>query len=404
MSDKIRQDAFQKRMKRTVIARQHNFFAVVSPGFLDVCYSELCRIQNPPIEQIEKSTGGVSFVGYLHDAYYLNLMSRTATRILMRIAEFKAVHFKELEHKLSDIPWEYFLISSNPLYIRIHVSTSKSKLYHKSAIAERIYSSIAARFLSLSHQSTNESIQTNSFTTYQNIFGRMVNDRFTVSIDTSGDLLYKRGIKRFVGKAPLRETTAAAILYKAGYTPGMPLIDPMCGSGTFSIEAAMISKSIPPGWFRNFAFMQWPCFREKRWQYLKRVAGENRIRFTRPHIVSLDIDELASNILKQTILDFSLSDVIQVIHDDFFNISPRDFFDKPGLVMINPPYGIRLKEHADMNAFITSVGNRLVSHYHGWRAALILPRHMSSPITSPHHVFPFVHGGLDMNLVCFKIQ
>lgn len=124
----------------------------------------------------------------------------------------------------------------------------------------------------------------------QQLFVRAVNDQLTVSIDSSGDMLYKRGLKIQGGKAPIRETTAASILALAGYHIGEPLIDPMCGTGTFSLEGAMIANHIPAGWYRNFAFMGWPCFKPSRWKHIRREAKGRITRLTKPVIFASDTE------------------------------------------------------------------------------------------------------------------
>ena len=106
----------------------------------------------------------------------------------------------------------------------------------------------------------------------QRLFIRGVDDRFSVSIDSSGDLLYKRGIKTLAGTAPVRETLAAAILMLAGYSGNEALVNPMCGSGTFAVEGALMARNIPPGWNRSFAFMGWPGFRPAQWRHIRNAA------------------------------------------------------------------------------------------------------------------------------------
>ncbi|MBU1569456.1 MAG: hypothetical protein KKE00_02865, partial [Proteobacteria bacterium] len=253
-----------KRIKRHVTGREKEFFAATSPGLESLCLYELKTFAETGNDFIE-TNGGVQFAGRITDCFSANLNLRTANRILMRIGEFKATNFMQLEKKLSDFPWELYLpADSRP---DINTSTKQSRLYHKDAIAEIFAASIEKRFAlnGFAQAAQDSSIP-------QQIFVRADNDRFIVSIDSSGELLYRRGIKTHRATAPLRETTAAAILKISGYDGSEPLLDPMCGSGTFSLEAAMISQNIPAGWFRNFAFMNWPCFGPQRWAYIKRKA------------------------------------------------------------------------------------------------------------------------------------
>ncbi len=247
----IPEDPLSKRIKRHVIGRRHNFFVATSPGFEPVCLQELLKLK-PAASEACVTPGGVEFEGRLDDCYLANLNLRSANRILMRIHTFKSSNFRKLEKKLGDIPWELYLHAGR--VPKVHVSTKHCRLRHSGAITERFRTTIAAQL------SRFESVKkiTKIASAEQNIYVRGIDDRFTVSIDSSGDLLYKRGLKKHAGKAPLRETLAAAALLLAGYDGRDPLLDPMCGSGTFSLEGALMAKRIPAGWLRDFAFMGWP--------------------------------------------------------------------------------------------------------------------------------------------------
>jgi putative N6-adenine-specific DNA methylase len=284
----------------------------------------------------------------------------------MRIGEFKATNFLQLEKKLSDFPWELFLpANSRP---RIITSTKQSRLYHKDAIAEIFAASIGKRFALNGIPNSGKDDSTD-----QRVFVRAVNDRFIVSLDSSGELLYRRGIKTHKAMAPLRETTAAAILRISGYDGSEPLLDPMCGSGTFSLEAAMISQNIPAGLFRNFAFMNWPCFSPKRWAYIKRKAESGVKLIFSPHIFASDIDSGACDSLISCINKYDMLKTVEVEQKDFFDLSPCALTKDKGLVVINPPYGHRMgNRHESMKLFY-AVCEKLKKDFSGWKAALISP-------------------------------
>ncbi len=270
--------AFEKRVKRNITAREHLFFVPTTPGLKRLCLNELNKILPP--EKINKVEGGIEFTGYVQDCYNANLHLHTANRILMRIDEFTAKNFRTLEKKLGAIPFELYLNEES--LPEIKVSTKTSRLYHKDAIAERFYKVLYEKF--------NYSLEADEKEQTQKLFVRAVDDHFVISIDSSGKNLHKRGIKKHGGKAPIRETLAAAILQMAGYDPEKPLIDPMCGTGTFSFEAALMASNIPPGWFRDFAFFEWPCFRPQRLIHIKKEAKENFSLPKKPLILSSDID------------------------------------------------------------------------------------------------------------------
>ncbi len=384
------ENSLLKRIRRHVSGRVQDFFAVTSPGFEQICFDELMSLPLS-LESAMMVTGGVEFKARLQDCYLANLNLRTATRILMRIATFKASNFNQLEKKLGDIHWELFL---SPAHLtHISVTSRHSRLFHKEAIAGRFQASIAER-LAVSFR--NSPLEGGA----GGCFVRVSDDRFTVSIDSSGEMLYKRGIKKQGGNAPLRETIAAAALKLAGYDAEAPLIDPMCGSGTFSLEAAMTAKHIPPGWLREFAFMGWPSFMPNRWAYLKRESEKSFIQLDKPLIFASDKDEAVCHALEDQVRACSFSDAIQIDCKDFFAFHPSRITAQTGLVMLNPPYGLRLGTRAESEKIFREIITKLKKDYKGWKVGMITPnRELVSIIPFPMRQHFFYHGGLKMTLL-----
>jgi len=392
------QTPLEKRIKRHVIGRQKDFFAVAAPGLEPLLYNEIISL---PVSLAGVTTvqGGVEFTGPLQACYHANLKLRTANRILMRLTEFKATNFRQLIKKLSDIPWELFL---NPGTVpEVNIATRHSRLYHKDAISTH-FKDIIERSLSETASSSEEK----SASTEGAIFVRIVDDRFTLSLDSSGMLLYKRGIKTHHPKAPIRETIAAAALILAGYDGSQVLVDPMCGSGTFSIEGAFISRNVPPGWFREFAFMKWPAFRPRQWAYMrKEIQKEFTAPQKQPRIFTSDIDEIACASLEKSLKKAGFSDTIQVSQTDFFDLSPAFISDRPGIVTINPPYGLRLGTPKETHALFGKICKKLKKDYQRWRLALIVPeKHLLKKVPfdlTPHTIH---HGGLHVMLLTGTIR
>lgn len=387
----------QKRIKRHVIGRERQFFAATGPGLEPLCKKELTAFLPPgtPAAIVE---GGVEFTARLHDVYRADLNLRTANRVLMRVASFHAENFRQLEKNLLDVPWELFLMPGTAT--RIHVTSRHSRLYHREAVAERVRTCAADRF---AQGGFAEGAPPDQPVTQQ-IFLRVTDNRFALSIDSSGDLLHKRGIKPGAARAPLRATLAAAALMLSGYTGSEPLLDPMCGSGTFSIEAALIAQNIPPGWFREFAFMQWPSFQAGRWKHLKREAEKKIVRVNTPLIFASDRDDRAVRDLDDCVARHGLSGVIGVSARDFFELSPGELTGRPGLVTLNPPFGRRLGSRQNSEAFFLSVCDRLKKEYKGWKFALIAPdRHLAeaAPLRAAVHILS--HGGLKVALMTGNI-
>ncbi len=385
-----------KRVKRHVIGREHPFFVATPPALSHLCKNELERLLQP-INDLQSRPGGFEFKGRLNDAYRINLLSRFSNRILMQLTTFKASSFRRLEQKLAELPWELYLYNESGLKIR--VSTRKCRLYHSKAIAQRADEKVRQHLIQfgLSPDPNQE------FDLVQQIFIKGNNERFSVSIDSSGDHLYKRGLKTHGGQAPLRENLAAAVLEMAGYDGGAPLIDPMCGSGTFSLEAALIATKTPPGWFRKFAFMQWPSFIRRRWQYLRNQHENRENQNSDSFILAADQDASACTRLQRSIQNNHLARTVKVIHQDFFQLDPAKWTRREGLIVLNPPYGRRLGQTSGKKG-IAPILKRLQTAFSGWRLALIAPRKQLASIKTMHlKRYPLTHGGLRVTVGIGKI-
>ena len=392
------QSPLSKRIKRHVIGRERTFFATTPPGFEAVCLAELLKLQPAP-GKAHAIPGGVEFNGRLEVCYQANLNLRTANRILMRIHTFKSTNFRQLEKKLLDLPWELYLQTGSLTHI--HVTTKHCRLHHSGAIAQRIQTAISERRSDITAGAVNQSISSIP----QNIYVRGIDDRFTVSIDSSGDLLYKRGLKKHTGKAPLRETLAAAALILAGYVPGLPLLDPLCGAGTFSLEAALMTKCIPAGWYRDFAFSQWPSFLPKRWNYIKRQSGSGFVRPQQPMVFASDTDPDACKDLKDCVEEFDLSDTVRIHQKDFFDLDPREFTEQTGIICLNPPYGRRLGGRRESDEFFEAICKKLKQVYAGWKLVLIAPsKKLAGTVPFQTEQFPVLHGGLKLVLLVGRIK
>ena len=386
-----------KRIKRHVIGRRRDYFATTAPGFESLCLNEL-HSSVPNHLAAATDTGGVAFKGRLQECYLANLKLRIANRILMRIETLTAFSFSQLQEKLSNISWELFLKADQ--VPRTHVTTRHCKLYHTEAISERMLNAIAARKKKTAFMVSDKRLESLP----QNIYVRGVDDRFTVSIDSSGDSLYKRGLKQHTGTAPLRETLAAASLSLAGYSGKEPLVDPMCGTGTYSLEAALIAKKIPPGWYRDFAFMRWPAYRARRFEYLKRQSEECFVQPEKPLIFASDKDPLACRRLEHCTQQFGLSDAIHIINADFFELVPGDFTDQPGIVILNPPYGRRIGTRQESIEMFQTICQTLVHKYKGWKLVLIAPsKQLEKKVPFKLKKYPLMHGGLALKLMVGKI-
>jgi len=386
----MKPSSFEKRIKRRIIGREHDFFAVCSPGLKKICQSEMLALGLPE-DHLKLIPGGIEFKSKPETCFLFNLYLGSPSRILMRISQFKADGFEKLEKKINAIDWVLYLPQNSDL--KFNVTTKKSRLYHSDAIAQRC-EKIIQNQLNSSFSFTS-SAQTKST---QTIYIKADYDDFTISLDSTGDLLFKRGIKQKVGKAPLRENLAFAMLFWAGFSKQDILIDPMCGSGTFSLEGAMMKTHLPPGFYRAFAFEKWPGFSKKTDAYLKKQAQKKLLTFPEKQIFASDIDEMAIAALEQNISNPLFSRIIDIRQQDFFSISPsRISQGKKGVIMLNPPYGKRLGEKKETQSFYREIGKKLSMDFKGWRAGIILPsRQDKSHLGLRLELKPIFHGGLDL--------
>ena len=227
-----------------------------------------------------------------------------------------------------------------------------------------------------------------------------MDDHFFLSLDSSGELLFKRGLKHEVGKAPIRETLAAAILKLAGYDGSQILLDPMCGSGTFSLEAAMLAGNIPPGFYRRFAFMQWPAFRERQWHHLKKKAASDIKRIDKPRIFSSDQDLKRTTELKKIYDKFEWFHVAQVGTHDFFHLAPCDLAETPGILVLNPPFGVRLNSNKKPKTFYHDILKKLAKDFRHWQIAILVKdRAIVNLFPNSFKAYPLFHGGIDLVLL-----
>jgi putative N6-adenine-specific DNA methylase len=392
-----KRSAAEKRLRRRVIGREQDFFAVVTPGFEAVCRDELLRL-GVPDAVVTANTGGVHFAGKLPLLYAANLHLRTASRILMRVGAIKATSFSQLTARAASIDWDLYLRPAQP--VSIHVTTRHCRLYHKGAVSERVKAAVENTLGAAAPDGGGS-----RDVAPQRLFVRGVADRFMISLDSSGELLHKRGIKQQVGPAPIRETMAAAALVMAGHTPGSPLVDPMCGSGTFSLEAAMMAAGIPPGWYRRFAFMDWPGFRQAAWDHMRKQAlvPESGSGVSR-NVFASDIRSEAVAALRQAAAQMGVERQVGLFVGDFFAVDGRRVPGGPGTVVLNPPYGLRMGQSQKPRDAYRRISAHLVQAFSGWRAAVFCPAArvgLFKPLGLRQTHLP--HGGLRLALLTGRI-
>jgi len=384
---------FEKRIKRHVIGPSQTFFVATTPGLAPLCRDELRR---PPlgISGADVTEGGVAFQGRLPDCYKANLYLRTANRILMRIGYFRATEFHTLERKINEFPWELYFWPNTTVALR--VTCRRSRLYHSRAVRERFEAGIQARLSTAFGRSDTGEGPKRAPTM---VFVRAISDTFHISIDSSGELLFKRGVKSHPSRAPLRETLAAGVLFLAGYRPDKPLMDPMCGSGTLTLEAAMMAQRVPAGWYRDFAFQNWPAFRPGQWRHIRREAQKHIAPEPGATIYACDREASSIRLLRSCVTKHAFDAVVHVEQADFFTLTRDQIGDVAGLVVLNPPYGRRIGIARGKSEQYEALCEKLTHDFKDWRFAIIAPPGaMPKRFAGVQSTHRLLHGGLRLML------
>jgi putative N6-adenine-specific DNA methylase len=381
-------------------------FASTAPGLESIAAGELKTLGVRGRQEI----GGVAFGGDNDRLYQANLWLRTASRVVARLGRFHASTFYELERRAKKLAWDEFLPASGP--VRLRVTCRKSKLYHSDAVAERVLSAIshsASRAVEASGEGYTdergdaddaEEAET-ADDTAQLFIVRIVHDEVEISADSSGELLHRRGYRQEIAKAPLRETLAAAMILASGWRKGEALLDPMCGSGTIPIEAALIARGIAPGLHRKFQFMNWPTFDSARWNTILENARSSATHSSE-RIRGSDRDAGAVQAAGRNAERGGVADTIQFSEKAISGsiAELEDLTDRGGWILTNPPYGIRIGEGEDLRNLYASLGAGLRTKP-AWRIGILttdtgLVRQTQLPLASR---FDTRNGGIPVSFM-----
>ncbi len=327
--------------------------------------------------------GGVALTGGWPDVWRANLELRGPTRVLVRIASFRVMHLAQLDKRSRKVPWGAFLKPDTP--VMVEASCRKSKIYHAGAAAQRVATAIKEELGAPIRDDAELRVMV-----------RIEDDLATISIDTSGESLHKRGHKEAVNRAPMRETMASMFLRQCGFAGVEPVLDPMCGSGTFVIEAAEIATGLKPGRTRSFAFEQLVGFDAAAWQAMKAAAipASSELRFH-----GSDRDAGAVAMSRENAERAGVSGITSFTELDIADLTRPD--GPPGLVIINPPYGTRIGDKSALQALYAQFGKVMKQRFKGWRIAIIttdagLAKQTGLPFDPPSA--PVLHGGLRVTL------
>lgn len=327
-------------------------------GLEDVLANELLKLGARDIIPFKR---GVSFTGDKGFMYKANLCLRTALKILVPIYSFRADNEHELYDKMKEYEWETLLNVDDTL--AINATINSDEFNHSLYVSQKTKDAICDRFVDKFDVRPNVDLDRPTIRIYVHIFRNQVN----VSLDSSGDSLFKRGYRVDIDTAPIKEVLAAGMVLLSNWQPHLPLIDGMCGSGTLGIEAALFANNIPPGVFREeYGFMKWHDFDKNLWDTIYE-SSINRIKDDMPNIISSDIDIVPLEMAKRNGVVAKVDDMITYQHMSFFDLMPT----KPhGTILLNPPYDERIKME-DTNAFYKQIGDKLKKDFGGWTAWII---------------------------------
>lgn len=337
-------------------------FLAVPPGLEATLATEAADLGFPTPVTVP---GGVSFQGGWVDVWRANLSLRGATRVLARIGSFRVPHLAQLDKRARKFDWAAVLRADIP--VRVEVTCKSSKIYHAGAAKQRIETALRETLgvEVLSGPAVEDAPDTAAAPEIR-LKARIEDDLCTFSIDTTGESLHKRGHKQAMAKAPLRETLAALFLRQCGYDGSEPVLDPMCGSGTFVIEAAEMALGLLPGRARGFAFEHLASFDAAAWEALRQAAPP---RATDLHFHGSDRDAGAIRAATANAERAGVADVTTFkTHAISDLVRPEG---KPGLIMVNPPYGARIGERKLLFALYGALGKTLAERFRGWRVGLV---------------------------------
>lgn len=340
-------------------------------------------------------TRGVAFSGDMGFMYKANLCLRTALKILVPLFGFKAKNEQQLYDGIKSFHWEKYLSESDSL--AIDASVNSDFFNHTLYVSQKAKDAICDRFREKTGRRPDVDLDHPTLRIYIHIYG----DEVGVSLDSSGDTLFKRNYRVDIDKAPMKENLAAGIVMLSGWQPHLPLIDGMCGSGTMAIEAALWANNIPAGIFRKeFGFMKWRDYDETLYHTILDGAI-SRIKENEVHILANDISRPVLKKAEENIRTAKVEDVIKTSCMDFFDLKPGK---QVGTLLLNPPYGERL-EFEDITGFYKEIGNKLKKDFTGMNA-WIISSHMDAIKSiglKPSRRITLYNGQLECKLLKFEL-
>ena len=369
------------------------FFASCPRGLEALLVEDLAAVG---VEHLKQIPGGVHFAAEWPACYAANLHSRIATRILWRVAHGRYAKEDDIYKLALDCEWPSWFAATQT--IRVDVTAVKSPLKSLEFITLRIKDAVCDRF----RADTGKRPSVDTREPDVRVHGFITVDECTLYIDTSGAPLYQRGLRQKTVEAPLKENVAAGILRLSGWQPGTPLLDPMCGSGTFLIEAAQMALRIAPGAGREFGFQRLKNFQLAAWKTMLDTAMDGEKPAKDAQIYGRDISPVAVRAALANLDRAGLLPAVTLSTGDILEASAPA---TSGVLIANPPYGERLSEQEELAAFYPHLGSALKRNFAGWTCYLLtadlrMPKLMR---LSPSRKTPLYNGAIECRLFEFKM-
>jgi putative N6-adenine-specific DNA methylase len=366
-----------------------DFFATCPRGLEPLLVQELAALDI----SARAVPGGVAFAGEWPACYRANLWSRVASRILWRVAQFDYRNEHDLYAAVKAIDWpRYFRVERT---LRVNVTAQKSPLKSLEFATLRIKDAVCDRFRDKlgkrpSIDRANPDVRVHAF---------LEAERASLYLDTSGEPLFKRGWRAGVADAPLRENLAAGILMLTGWRPDDVLLDPMCGGGTFLVEAAAMARGRAPGGKRAFGFEKLAAFDAAAWERVKR---ESRAEEKTPVLHGSDTDPKALNAARRNLAAAGVERWTKLERVDVLERTPPA---PRGVMVMNPPYGERMGSAEELERFYPKLGDHLKKHFAGWRCYIFTADLRAAKLVglAPSKRIPLWNGALECRLYEFEI-
>jgi putative N6-adenine-specific DNA methylase len=346
--------------------------------------------------KIVVTDGGVSFEGSLDTMYRVNLHSRIATRIMSRVGQGSYATEEDIYKATFKLHWpSWFKVNQT---IRVKVTGVKCPLKSLDFVTLRIKDAVCDRFREEGALRPSVSVRDPDV----RIHAYLTQDQYQLYLDTSGAPLYQRGFRDVSVIAPLRENLAAGIIMLSGWIPGTPFLDPMCGSGTFLIEAAMMAVNQPPGMKRTFGFQKLTSFDEGLWKKIETEAMNKMKPIEFLDIYGSDMDLRAVRVARHNLKVAGLEEVAKVMQSDFIKLEPPT---AEGTLVTNPPYGQRIGEDEDLKEVYPVWAKHMKESFGGWNtyfltADLEMPKDMR---LKPSKKTPLYNGAIECRLFEIKM-